>query len=202
MKGSDSLATENRSISGRMLKFIIAVSAFFLVLTVIFFGSVSILKTLYPISYGNFVEKYTEENNLPEYFVYAVIECESGYNEKAVSYADARGLMQLTPETFQWLQSKKGESLGEEMLFDPEINIEYGCYFYGILFEKYKDEATAIAAYHAGMGNVSKWLKDERYSRDGKTLYDIPFRNTKKYVNKVIKTQNIYSKLYNGKEDQ
>ncbi len=201
MKGTDNLAAETNSIKKRVLKLFLTVSVSSLVLTVIFFGSVSILKTLYPMAYGNFVEKYTEENKLPEYFVYAVIECESGYDEKAVSYADARGLMQLTPETFEWLQSKKGEKLSEEMLFDAETNIKYGCYFYGILFEKYKDEATALAAYHAGMGNVSKWLKDERYSHDGKTLYDIPFKNTKKYVNKVIKTKNLYSKLYNGKED-
>ncbi len=201
MKGNGKLVSDSKSITSRIMKYITAVLVSFLVLTVIFFGTLSILKTLYPMSYGNFVEKYTEENNLPEYFVYAVIECESGYDERAVSYADARGLMQLTPETFRWLQSKKGEKLGEDMLFDPETNIKYGCYFYGILFEKYHDEATAIAAYHAGMGNVSKWLKDERYSHDGKTLYEIPFKNTKNYVNKVIKTKNIYSKLYNGKED-
>lgn len=167
-----------------------------LCLTVIFFGSVSILKTLYPSDYGEFVEKYAKENNLSEYFVCAVIECESGFNKDAVSYADARGLMQLTPETFQWLQNKKGEELSDEMLFDPETNIKYGCYFYGILMKEYGKEETAVAAYHAGMGNVSKWLKNKEYSRDGRTLDDIPFRNTKKYVEKVIKTKNIYSKLY------
>lgn len=195
------MASKVIKIKKRGIKAFAAVSVSFMVLTVIFFGSLSILKILYPTDYKNFVEIYTEENDLSEYFVYAVIECESGYDEKAVSYADARGLMQLTPETFQWLQSKKGEKLGEEMLFDPETNIKYGCYFYGILFETYKDEATAIAAYHAGMGNVSKWLRDERYSKDGKTLYEIPFKNTKNYVNKVMKTKNIYLKLYNGKED-
>ncbi len=195
------MASKVIKLKKRPMKALMAVSVSFMVLTVIFFGFLSILKILYPTDYKNFVEIYTEENNLSEYFVYAVIECESGYDEKAVSYADAKGLMQLTPETFQWLQSKKGEKLGEEMLFDPETNIKYGCYFYGILFETYKDEATAIAAYHAGMGNVSKWLRDERYSKDGKTLYEIPFKNTKNYVNKVMKTKNIYLKLYNGKED-
>lgn len=163
---------------------------------VIFFGSVSILKTLYPHRYDDFVEKYSSENNLSEHFIYAVIECESGFDKDAVSYADARGLMQLTPDTFTWLQSKKGQELSEELLFDPETNIEYGCYFYGILLKEFQSEETAIAAYHAGMGNVRKWLSDEKYSSDGKTLDDIPFKNTKKYVEKVIKTKNIYSKLY------
>ncbi|MBQ9913715.1 MAG: lytic transglycosylase domain-containing protein [Clostridia bacterium] len=195
------MASKVITLKKRLTKVITALAVSFLVMTVIFFGSVSILKTLYPMKYGNFVEIYAAENNLDEYFVYAVIECESGYDEKAVSYADARGLMQLTGETFEWLQSKKGEALGEELLFDAETNIKYGCFFYGILFGKYADERTALAAYHAGMGNVSKWLKDERYSRDGKTLYDIPFKNTENYVNKVIKTRNIYSKLYNGKEE-
>lgn len=195
------MASRVITIKKRPLKVFTAVSASFMLLTVIFFVFMSILKTLYPMDYVNFVENYAKENNLSANFVYAVIECESGYDEKAVSYADARGLMQLTPDTFKWLQSKKGENLSEEMLFDAETNIRYGCYFYGILFGKYGDESTALAAYHAGMGNVSKWLKDERYSHDGKTLYDMPFKNTKKYVNKVIKTKNIYSKIYNGKED-
>ena len=195
------MASKVIKIKKRTQKTLLAVSVPFLVLTVIFIGTLSILKILYPIKYGNFVEFYASENNLSESFVYAVIECESGYDEKAVSYADARGLMQLTPDTFKWLQRKRGEKLGEEMLFDAQTNIKYGCYFYGILFEIYGNERTALAAYHAGMGNVKKWLKDERYSRDGKTLYDIPFENTKKYVNKVIKTRNIYSKLYNGKEE-
>ena len=195
------MASKVIKIKKRTQKTLLAVSVSFLVITVIFIGTMSILKILYPIKYGNFVEFYASENNLSESFVYAVIECESGYDEKAVSYADARGLMQLTPDTFKWLQRKRGEKLGEEMLFDAQTNIKYGCYFYGILFEIYGNERTALAAYHAGMGNVKKWLKDERYSRDGKILYDIPFEKTKKYVNKVIKTRNIYSKLYNGKEE-
>ncbi|MBQ3136840.1 MAG: lytic transglycosylase domain-containing protein [Clostridia bacterium] len=195
------MASKVIKIKKKTMKTVMFFSVFFVVMTVIFFGFLSILKTLYPISYADFVENNASENNLQKSFVYAVIKCESGYDERAVSYADARGLMQLTPETFRWLQSKKGEKLSEEMLFDPETNIRYGCYFYGTLFEIYDDEATAIAAYHAGMGNVSKWLKDERYSKDGKTLYDIPFKNTKKYVNRVIETKKIYSILYNGKED-
>ena len=176
-----------------------AVKISFTILTVsvvIIFSVLSILKILYPYRYGDFVEKYAKENNLSTSFVMAVIECESGFDKNAVSYANARGLMQITPDTFSWLQRKRGEKLKVKKLFDPETNIKYGCYFYGVLLDIYGNEDTAIAAYHAGMGNVSKWLKDERYSKDGKTLYEIPFGTTKKYVEKVIRTKNIYSELY------
>lgn len=168
----------------------------FSLLTVIYFGSVSILKTLYPRRYSEFVEIYSAENNLSEDFVFAVIECESGFDKNAVSYLDAKGLMQIMPETFLWLQEKRGESLSEESIFEPEIAIDYGCYFYGMLLEQFGDEATAVAAYHAGAASVEEWLESPDYSDDGRTLKDIPYPSTKKYVERVMKTKNIYTNLY------
>ena len=162
----------------------------------IYFGSVSTLKTLYPLKYTEFVEVYAEENNLSEYFVYAVIKCESGFENDAVSSVGAKGLMQIMPDTFDWIKMKLKDDTSYEDIFDPELNIEYGCYLYGYLMEKYESEEVSLAAYHAGMGNVDKWLKDSEYSDDGKTLKDIPFPSTKKYVTKVIETKKIYEKLY------
>lgn len=162
----------------------------------IFLASGSILKSLYPIRYDEFVEVYAKENNLSPFFVYAVIKCESNFNKDAVSYADARGLMQLLPSSFLWLTDKLGENLPESEMLDPETSIKYGCYLYGILFEEFTTEKEALAAYHAGQGNVRKWLKDEKYSVDGKTLYEIPYGNTKQYVRKVTLTKAIYEKLY------
>lgn len=168
----------------------------FSLLAAIYFGSVSILKTLYPRRYIDFVEIYSQNNNLSEEFVLAVIECESGFDKNAVSYLGARGLMQIMPETFQWLQEKRGENLPDESIFDPETAIDYGCYFYGMLMNQFEDEATAVAAYHAGAAQVEKWLNDENYSADGKTLTDIPYPSTKSYVEKVMRVKNIYHKLY------
>ncbi len=159
-------------------------------------GSRSMLKSLYPIHYADFVEVYSKQNNLSEFFVYAVIKCESNFDKDAVSYADARGLMQLLPSSFEWLMTKTGEELSEEMMFDPETSIKYGCYLYGMFLEEFGSEREAVAAYHAGPGNVRKWLKDDRYSADGKTLYEIPFDNTKTYVERVMQTKEIYEKLY------
>lgn len=179
-----------------------ALVLFTLIVTVcvIYFGTVSILKILYPVDYAEFVEVYSKENMLSDSFVFAVIECESGFDKNAVSSVGAKGLMQIMPETFFWLQSKTGESLSEEELFDPETSIKYGTYLYSILLKEFKNEETAVAAYHAGMGNVRKWLKDEKYSLDGETLTDIPFPSTKSYVHKVMKTKNIYEKLYYRKD--
>lgn len=180
----------------KLTDFLMLLLLVFTLLTVIYFGSVSILKTLYPRHYIEFVEKYSQSNNLSEEFVFAVIECESGFDKNAVSYLDAKGLMQIMPETFHWLQEKRGEKLAEESLFNPETAIDYGCYFYGILLEQFDDEATAVAAYHAGASSVESWLASTDYSDDGKTLKDIPYPSTKKYVEKVMKVKNIYQKLY------
>lgn len=187
-----------------MTKLLKSIYTLVLIITVgvlIFFGAQSILKVLYPLDYSEFVETYSHQNNLSPYFVFAVIECESGFDEKAESYVGARGLMQIMPETFMWLTSKTGEDLSVDDLYNPETSIKYGCYYYNMLIDEFTHEETAVAAYHAGMGNVRKWLSDERYSLDGETLYDIPFPTTKAYVDKVMKTKNIYEKLYDGKDN-
>ena len=186
----------NNSRAKRLTDYLLIVIIVFSLLAVIYFGGVSILKILYPRQYIEFVEKYSQSNNLSEEFVFAVIECESGFDKDAVSYLDARGLMQIMPETFTWLQEKRGETLSDESIFEPETAIDYGCYFYGMLMEQFQNEATAVAAYHAGANQVEKWLSDENYSDDGITLKDIPYPSTKKYVEKVMRVKNIYEKLY------
>lgn len=163
---------------------------------VCFFALRSVTKSLYPLTYYDFVEKYAAQYELEESFVFAVIKCESNFQSDAVSPVGARGLMQIMPETFAWLQTKTKEELSEDMLFDEETSVKYGCFLYRILFDRFEDPQTAVAAYHAGMGIVSKWLSDEKYSKDGKTLSDIPYASTKAYVERVMKTQEIYRKLY------
>lgn len=184
----------------KIRKLLVLIITLTLTASVLYFGTVSVLKTLYPCSYKDIVEEHSRENNLSPYFVYAVIECESGFDPKAVSHVGATGLMQIMPDTFQWISMRLGEKRDYSEATLPEVSIRYGCHLYGYLMEKYENEETAIAAYHAGTGNADKWLKDERYSSDGRTLHTIPFPTTAKYVKKVIKTKNIYVKLYDRKD--
>ena len=183
------------------LKKVIALTLTFVVLlSVMYFGTLSLLKTLYPLKYEDYVEVYAKENNLSPAFVYAVIKCESNFDKDAVSSVGATGLMQVMPDTFKWLNMKLGEDKPYSAVTDPATNIRYGCFLYGYLLSRYGRVQEAIAAYHAGIGNTDKWLGDPQYSSDGETLHTIPFPTTNKYVKKVMLTENIYEKLYFRKE--
>ncbi len=159
------------------------------------------VQTLYPRKYSEIVESVSQEYNLDEVFLYAVIKTESSFNKDAVSDVGAMGLTQIMPDTFKWLQTKTGESLPDDALFEPEISIKYGGYLLSYLLEEFKDPKVALAAYHAGITRVNEWLENPEYSKDGKTLYNIPYDSTSGYTEKVLKNVKIYTDLYKYTED-
>lgn len=159
------------------------------------------LKAAYPEKYRGIVNEYAAQSGLDPCLVYAVIRSESSFNPNAESSVGALGLMQLTPSTFEWAMSKTAdkESHASSDLFKPAVNVRYGTIVLSAFLNEFGNEGTAIAAYHAGRGNVKKWLKNSDYSNDGKTLYHIPFKDTRAYVKKVEATRKIYTELYGGK---
>ncbi|MCI9272458.1 MAG: lytic transglycosylase domain-containing protein [Clostridiales bacterium] len=156
------------------------------------------LKKAYPIEYEDIVTQETAKYEIEPSLVYAVIRSESSFRPQAKSTAGAMGLMQLTPETFQWLQTKvnPGEPMDDTALNDPKVNIRYGVYLLSLLRSQYDDETVVLCAYNAGMGNVNKWLKNVETSPDGETLSSIPIEETRNYVDRVLKSKEMYEKLY------
>ncbi|SHJ76237.1 soluble lytic murein transglycosylase [Caminicella sporogenes DSM 14501] len=156
------------------------------------------LKMVYPFHYRHLIEKYSREYNLDPLLVAAIIKVESKFNEKAVSIKGAKGLMQISSITGKWASEElKIENYTEEMLFNPDINIKIGCWYLNLLNKQFNNNLSLVlAAYNGGSGNVSKWLKDIRYSEDGINLKNIPFVETKGYVKKVHKSFKIYRYLY------
>ena len=151
----------------------------------------------YPREYSQYVEKAAKDYDLNEELIYAVIRTESSFNPDAQSGAGACGIMQIMPSSFEWLQQKR-DTVGEyttEDLFDPEICIDYGSYLLKYFYDLYGDEKCAVAAYNAGFV-VGDWLEDSNYSTDGVTLSDIPYPETKHYVEKVESAKEMYIKLY------
>jgi soluble lytic murein transglycosylase len=155
-------------------------------------------KKLYPRKYSIYVSKYCKEYGVPEPIAYAVIKTESDFEKNAVSSSDppALGLMQLTEDTYEWIALLLGEKTTAFGIYDPSTNIKYGIYLLSFLYRRYENWDTAYAAYNAGLGRVDKWLTDPNYSKDGETLYYIPFTETRNYVKKVNKSREIYEKLY------
>jgi soluble lytic murein transglycosylase len=110
--------------------------------------------------------------------------------------------MQLMPSTFEWLTNDiLNENLSAAMLKDPGVNIRYGTFLLSRLYGQYGNWKTVFAAYNAGMGNVNKWLEDERYSDGSGNLTFIPFAETRRYVELADKSAGIYKRLYYDKGD-
>lgn len=169
-----------------------------ILLFVVLINIKSVFKIFYPIKYENNIVKYSERYNINPCLVAAVIRTESNFNENAVSNRGAYGLMQIMPDTAIWIARKMElKDFKVEKLYDTEVNIAMGCWYINNLSNEFNGNMDLVlAAYNGGRGNVQKWLKTREYSEDGKTLKNIPFEETDKYVKKVKTNYNIYLKLY------
>jgi len=149
-----------------------------------------------PRDYSEYVQKYALIYGVPENIVYSVIKVESNFVSSAVSRAGAVGLMQITPDTFDWISFLLGENYEEGMLYDPETNIKYGTYLLSYLHGQFGTWETVYAAYNAGMTRVKTWQTNPEYADENGNLVNIPFKETRDYVKKVAKARETYIRLY------
>jgi len=154
----------------------------------------------FQIKYKDSINKYCKEYGVDKYLVYAMIKQESNFNNEAVSSAKARGLMQMTEDTFNWLKPQLGESSTTfDDLFDADTNIRYGVFFISVLQKNFPEQNTVVAAYNAGMNITREWLQDSNYSNDGSTLHTIPYKETSNYVIVVDSNYKKYLDIYKDK---
>ncbi|OON93691.1 MAG: lytic transglycosylase [Candidatus Epulonipiscioides saccharophilum] len=168
-----------------------------LLFSLIFFCTY-IAYTLYPRPYYSYIKEIAKTYNINELFIYSIIQTESHFNANAISRSGARGCMQIMEKTGYWIaQELQIEDYEHSDLFNPYINIHIGSWYISRLIQNYQGNVNlALAAYNGGSGNVSKWLKDTRYSHDGRTLHTIPFAETRNYITKVNFHYLIYKILY------
>lgn len=152
----------------------------------------------YPVAYTEYIKASASEFDLDPYLVQSIMRCESSNDPLAVSDAGAIGLMQIMPDTGTWIAHKLDldSVYTEDMLYDPEANIRFACWYLNFLSGRFNgDVMEMIAAYNAGHGSVEDWLKDPRFSLDGK-LMSIPFEQTARYYDKVMAAYENYTTLY------
>ena len=179
------------------------------ILLVVLVGSLILVYNFvfYPLKYKNEIINFGEKYGVQPFLIASIINCESRFNEKAVSNKGAVGLMQILPTTGKWAFEKiyresvelsfvynKEEGTGE--LLNPLTNIELGTFYLSYLLNKFGNLEVSICAYNAGEGTVLKWLNNKDYSEDGKTLKHIPYSETQNYLNKVLGNIKIYKNKF------
>jgi soluble lytic murein transglycosylase len=144
-----------------------------------------------PLRHEDIIRQQAREKGIDAALIAAVIYSESKFSDQTSS-AGARGLMQITPATAKDIERHSGGTtfkLGD--LSDPEINIRYGAFRLRELLDRYAgDEVAALAAYNAGPGNVDRWGGPDL------TLNDIPFPETRAYVEEVLSKRTAYREKY------
>lgn len=149
------------------------------------------LRARYPLEYEHIVTAHARNYDLEPELLAAVIYTESRFRPDVVSPAGAVGLMQLLPETARGIALRTGgDRFVVSDLRDPEINVRYGSWYLDHLRARYDgDLRLALAAYHAGQGNVDRWLD----AGSG-----IAFPETRDYVDEVMRVRTVYAKAYPG----
>ena len=181
-----------------MRKIILILITIIFVLLVILLNFKNIQKLIYRQDYSEYVEKYSEENNLDKYLVYAIIKAESNFDPSVTSASDARGLMQLMEETAVERSNIIDDSSIEAYdLYDPETNIRLGTSYFAYLLGLYNGNIVlALTAYNAGLGNVQEWINDGIIKSDGSDIENIPYQETENYVRKILRDYQMYLKIY------
>ncbi|MEO5632622.1 lytic transglycosylase domain-containing protein [Gaiella sp.] len=151
-------------------------------------GCAPVDRLRYPLRYEQIVRIHAKNYDLDPALLAAVIYTESRFNARAESSAGAIGLMQLLPETARGIAVRTGgDGFAVKDLYVPEINVRYGAWYLRNMLDRYSDERTALAAYHAGPGNVDRW-RDQGV--------EIQFPETRDYVDDVEKAKRIYADRY------
>lgn len=158
-----------------------------------------IQKIIYKKEYTEYVSKYSQEYNVDENLVYAVIKAESNFNPNAKSSKDAIGLMQLVESTAKDIVKKVDLEISndelQERLLDPDININLGTKYLSILIERYQNVEIAVTAYNAGIGTVDNWIEKGIIKADGSDVENIPYKETNNYVRKILRDYKVYTNL-------
>ena len=138
--------------------------------------------------------------------VLAVIRQESEFDQKANSYAGARGMMQLMTYTAKLVAKQAKLPYSKSRLkSDPYYNIKLGSYYLAGLLEEYEGSYPfALAAYNAGPKRVKYWKKINKDPQKGKIDYIdwielIKFKETRNYVQRVLENINVYRYMLSGK---
>jgi soluble lytic murein transglycosylase len=147
-----------------------------------------------PLAYSDIIRQQAAQKHLDPALIAAVIYAETKFDPRA-SAAGAEGAMQVMPQTALYLAHRSGAtSFTLSDLNTPQVNIAYGSYYLRYLLDHFHDnKVEALAAYNGGLANVDHWVSGAGGSL---SIDEIPFPETRNYVQKVLNAQLDYRRTY------
>ena len=159
------------------------------------------MRFVYMWPYQNEIVTYARRNNMDPFLVAAVIKNESEFKPGAVSPVGAIGMMQIMPETGEWIAGQMGmKDYSIHSLYNPGINIRMGCWYLSELKYEFKDNLLLmLMAYNAGRGNTHGWMAANGWDYTFGEMKDIPYTESRNYVASVLHDRDEYYRLYKDK---
>lgn len=191
----------------------VVVSLVLLVAVIILVTSNTFWRWMYPIGYQSLIQKSAAQNQVDPLLVASVVRVESQFHQKDVSHAGAIGLMQLMPDTAQWIadeMTQQGTKLvgdassqtNAKNLASPELNIQLGTwYIHYLIVQFHGNEVAAIAAYNGGPKRVNEWLSSGVWNGHLQNITDIPVGETRHFVDRVFYNYDLYKRIYGSSHE-
>ena len=150
-----------------------------------------------PLSNADIIREQAADKRIDPALVAGVIYAETKFDPRP-SAAGAQGLMQILPQTAEFLARRSGATTFRLAdLGNPDVNITYGTYYLRYLLDHYRGNTMlALAAYNGGETNVDRWVVDARGQGHSLTVQDIPFSETRDYIQRVLQAQRDYRHNY------
>jgi soluble lytic murein transglycosylase len=160
-------------------------------------GEKAVREVTLPLQHEDIIRQQAKAKHLDPALIAGVIYAETKFRPRRSS-AGAEGLMQITPDTARFIAHRSGGTgFRQSDLADAQINIQYGTYYLRYLLGRYGgNETLALAAYNGGEGNVDKWLVQASKDSRQFTVDDIPFAETRAYVDRVLQARADYRDTY------
>ncbi|MCZ8511919.1 lytic transglycosylase domain-containing protein [Paenibacillus filicis] len=169
----------------------------------LFLSSSAVGRFMYPIRYDKEIRQMADKYQLDPFLIAAIIRVESNYKLQTVSKKGAYGLMQLMPDTSDWIIDKaRFSDKYRDQLHDPSVSIELGAWYLDWMQKQFNGNMIAvIAGYNAGHGKVSRWLQEREWDGTLKGADTIPYGETRHYVQRVMYYHDKYVKFYKQEWD-
>ncbi len=162
------------------------------------------MRFVYMWPFQNEIVTYARRNDIDPFLVAAVIKNESEFKPGAVSPVGAIGMMQIMPETGEWIAKQMGLNRYDvDSLYNPGVNIRMGCWYLSELKYEFKDNLLLMMmAYNAGRGNTHGWMTANGWDYTFGNVNKIPYPESRNYVASVLYDRDEYYRLYKNKVDQ